>query len=135
MLPGFNHNVKHRGLVFHVQTEDMGKKAALVITHVFIGGNIIATEKTDYKDIVAHELCDRVVKEIMEEQHKATIKKVLSGAYDTHPLVKEELKKKGIAVDESKSAAASSVQEEAKEKSLDEVILDYLADEILENEK
>ena len=133
MLPGFNHNVKHRGLIFHVQTEDMGKRTAMVVTHVFIGGNIIATEKTDYRDIVAHELCEKVVKEIMEEQHKNTIKKVLSGAYDNHPLVQQEFEKRGIRPESVEAGEERGEDEE--EKSLDEVILDYLAEELLENEE
>ncbi len=41
MVPGFNHNVKYKGQVFHVQTEDSGVENPHIITHLFLGGNIV----------------------------------------------------------------------------------------------
>ena len=34
---GFNHNVQHRGRVYHVQTEDSGAEIAAIATHLFAG--------------------------------------------------------------------------------------------------
>lgn len=130
MLPGFNHNIKHNGVVFHVQTEDMGKKTALVVTHVYIGGNIIDTVKTDYRDIITHEMCEKVVKEIMEEQHKKMIKKVLSGAYDNHPLAAKE---RGGA--QPKKQEDKKVEKPKKEETLDEIVLEYLIEDSMKGEK
>ena len=33
VVTGFNHNVRHRGKVYHVQTEDSGADIAHYITH------------------------------------------------------------------------------------------------------
>ena len=52
MVQGFNHNIKHKGKLFHIQTEDSGRENPHIITHVFVGGNILATKKTSYADIV-----------------------------------------------------------------------------------
>lgn len=132
MLPGFNHNIKQGGITFHVQTEDMGKKVAAVITHVFVGGNIIDTSKTDYRDILTHEMVDEVVKEIMEEQHKRMIKKVLKGAYNNHPLVIKEGGGKKI---EQPKKEETKIGDGKKEESLDEIVLEYLIDETMKKEK
>lgn len=82
MIPGFNHNVKYRGRVFHCQTEDSGVANPHIITHLFVGGNILATKKTSYADIVKSDKLEEVVQDLMQEQHKEILKKLLSGSYD-----------------------------------------------------
>ena len=82
MVPGFNHNVKHLGKVYHVQTEDSGVANPHIITHLFVGGNILATKKTSYADIVQANNLHDVVKELMQEQHKAMLRNLINGVYD-----------------------------------------------------
>ena len=50
MRTGYNSNHGHRGVNFHIQTEDSGRARPHVITHLFHGGTILASEKTDYSD-------------------------------------------------------------------------------------
>ena len=38
---GFNNNVRHKGRVFHIQTEDSGIKHPHIITHLFADGGRI----------------------------------------------------------------------------------------------
>ena len=47
---GFNHNLKFGSRVYHVQTEDSGLPHAHYITHLFVGGNVLASMKTNYND-------------------------------------------------------------------------------------
>lgn len=82
MLPGFNHNIKHQGRIYHVQTEDSGVSNPHIITHLFVGGNILATKKTSYADIVNADNLTVVVQELMEEQHKAMLRNLVNGVYD-----------------------------------------------------
>jgi hypothetical protein len=82
MVPGFNHNVKHKGTPYHVQTEDSGVDNPRIITHLFVGGNVIASKKTSYADIVGAENLAQVVRELMEEQHKEMLRNLISGVYD-----------------------------------------------------
>lgn len=82
-ITGFNHNIKHKGKAYHVQTEDSGVNNPHIITHLFVGGNIIASKKTSYADIVNAENLPEVVRELMEEQHKEMLRNLLSGVYDT----------------------------------------------------
>ncbi len=82
MVVGFNHNIKHRGAMYHVQTEDSGLDNPHVITHLFVGGNILASRKTSYADIVGADNLGEVVRELMEEQHKEMLRNLINGVYD-----------------------------------------------------
>lgn len=75
---GYNHNIGHRGLVFHVQTEDSGVDNPHIFTHLFHGGVIIFTRKIDY-DAAADEA---LVKSLMQAQHKAMLKELKRGVFD-----------------------------------------------------
>ena len=75
---GYNHNVRHRGLIFHVQTEDSGVLSPHLFTHLFHGGVIISTRKLVYDNGSAEE----VVKSLMQSQHKAVLKDLKAGTFD-----------------------------------------------------
>ena len=82
MVVGFNHNIKHKGQAYHIQTEDSGLENPHIITHLFVGGNILASKKTSYADIVGAENLAQVVRELMEEQHKEMLRNLINGVYD-----------------------------------------------------
>ncbi|ATB42529.1 hypothetical protein CYFUS_008007 [Cystobacter fuscus] len=81
-VTGFNHNIKYKGRVYHVQTEDSGVNNPHIITHLFVGGNILASKKTSYADILNAESLAEVVRELMEEQHKEMLRNLINGVYD-----------------------------------------------------
>lgn len=82
MLTGFNTNIRHRGVLFHVQTEDSGRANPHVITHLFHGGNIMASEKRDYSDKLEIEDLETEVRTLMEGLHKDMLKRLTRGEYD-----------------------------------------------------
>ncbi|MDP2339793.1 MAG: hypothetical protein Q8O67_02455 [Deltaproteobacteria bacterium] len=82
MIPGFNHNIKHKGRIFHIQTEDSGPKNPHIITHLFVGGNILASKKTQYSDIVGQPDYEKTVRSMMEEQHKQMLRNLVNGVFD-----------------------------------------------------
>ncbi|HEY1099128.1 MAG TPA: hypothetical protein VGF99_09370, partial [Myxococcota bacterium] len=82
MVPGFNHNIKHKGRIFHIQTEDSGPKNPHIITHLFVGGNILASKKTQYADIVGQPDYEKTVRSMMEEQHKQMLRNLVNGVFD-----------------------------------------------------
>jgi hypothetical protein len=82
MVVGFNHNIKHKGKMYHIQTEDSGLENPHIITHLFVGGNILASKKTSYADIAGAENLGQVVRELMEEQHKEMLRNLINGVYD-----------------------------------------------------
>jgi len=73
-LLGFNTNVRHKGQVYHIQTEDSGVKHPHVITHLFAdGGRIVASRKTTYAQFVGTIEYPESVKLMMRDQHKAMV--------------------------------------------------------------
>lgn len=79
---GFNHNVQYGPRVYHVQTEDSGLPHAHYITHLFVGGNIVASMKTSYAERVPEPDLQRLVRGLMEGQHKAMLKRLVSGEFN-----------------------------------------------------
>ena len=120
MVPGFNHNIMHKSRMYHIQTEDSGLKNPHIITHLFVGGNILSTKKTSYADILSSDHLEDVVREIMEEQHKSMLRELKRGVYDPP----EER-----AAQSSAEAAPSGLAGLNADVGLDEVILNYLAQE------
>jgi hypothetical protein len=82
-LLGFNNNVKHKGRIFHIQTEDSGVKHPHVITHLFTdGGRLLKTTKTSYAEQLGAERLEQIVRDLMKEQHKAMFIALQDGQLD-----------------------------------------------------
>jgi hypothetical protein len=79
MLSGFNHNIKFRGKVYHVQTEDGGKENPKVVTHVFMGGVILDTVTFPYDDLVGRPDWPTVLRDRMKAQHLEEIRRLMAG--------------------------------------------------------
>jgi hypothetical protein len=144
MVVGFNHNIKYRGKTYHAQTEDSGADRPQVATHLFLGGNIIASKRTSYADICGAENLSDVVRALMEEQHKEVLRNLVSGVYDHATLPGSPsipaTATPARAFEPAKAAAPPPPPEVPvdprdtlfgedliSERSLDEVILAYLA--------
>ena len=82
-LLGYNNNVRHRGKVFHVQTEDSGVKYGHIMTHLFMdGGRILKSMKTSYAEYIGGERLGDILREMMKEQHKSMIIALRDGKFD-----------------------------------------------------
>ena len=137
MVLGFNHNVQYKGEIFHIQTEDSGVESPHITTLLYRGGTIVSSKKTSYADIIKVDDLDKVVEELMKEQHKDMLRRLKAGEFD------ERAFGRTIAVS-GESADVSDAQPDAqpappelsssaptdgtnkKQPSLDEIILDYL---------
>jgi pSer/pThr/pTyr-binding forkhead associated (FHA) protein len=82
---GFNNNIKSRGQVFHVQTEDSGLDAPHIITHLFAdGGRVIKSHRRSYKDAIKSEgngIAD-YVRNLMKAQHMEMVLALRDGKFD-----------------------------------------------------
>ncbi|HEY2732407.1 MAG TPA: hypothetical protein VGI70_00400, partial [Polyangiales bacterium] len=82
-LVGYNTNVRHKGKLYHIQTEDSGVNHPHVITHLFAdGGRIIASRKTGYSGQLGAKDLQSIVKKLMQEQHKAMFIELRDCVYD-----------------------------------------------------
>ncbi|MEX0880169.1 MAG: hypothetical protein WD451_10625 [Thermoanaerobaculia bacterium] len=79
MITGFNTDVKHRNRVFHIQTEDKGEANPFVESLVYVGGEILATKRTSYADVLKD---DHAVQDLMEQQHRTMIAAIQRGRFD-----------------------------------------------------
>jgi len=77
-IAGYNHNVRYRGLIFHVQTEDSGQQSPHLFTHMFYGGVIISTRKLVYDAGSAED----AIKGLMQSQHKIVLRDLKRGVFD-----------------------------------------------------
>jgi hypothetical protein len=126
MIPGFNHNIRYRGVLYHIQTEDSGIENPVVTTLLYRGGTILSSKRTSYSDIVNSDKMEEVVREIMKEQHKLMLFDLKNGVF--------EKADKEVAADPKKEEVVFG-DSVISEKSLDEVILDYLAAEDTDSKK
>lgn len=83
MLSGFNHNLKHKGKTYHIQTEDGGKDNPRIITHAFLGGVILDTIRRSYEDILEMPDWQNILLARMKAQHLEEIRKLFSGEFDS----------------------------------------------------
>lgn len=82
-LLGYNNNVRHRGQIFHIQTEDSGIRHPHVITHLFAdGGRILKTLKTSYAEHLESDKLHEIVRGLMKQQHKAMFVALREGRFD-----------------------------------------------------
>jgi len=146
MLSGFNTNVRHRGLLLHVQTEDSGRGHPHIITHLYQGGTILASEKCEYGDRLGSENLGDEVRDLMQGQHRAMLRMLKRGELDarlaerlggdvfaedanavtasgaTGRAASESEESKGLPVEEAAVVGAAG----GDERRLDEVVLEYL---------
>ena len=79
MEQGFNHNIEHGSVLFHIQTEDSGRGSPAIRTHLFFEGQIITSTEDSYDESAVAD----TIQLAMKAQHKAMIAMLLSGEYDT----------------------------------------------------
>lgn len=80
---GHNNDLKYKGRVYHVQTEDSGLDKPHVITHLFAdGGRIIKSFKRSYAEHVEREDVAKFVKALMKGQHMEMVLCLRDGRFD-----------------------------------------------------
>ena len=145
MLTGFNTDFRYKGTVYHVQTEDNGTSNPVIVTLLYKGGAILASRKTSYADILKFNKLEKVVREIMEEQHKQVIKDLVAGKFssregqvsqsDIPASVKASVPSVKTKAEHGAETEEEAVERSLEEKGLDTEILDYLASEDDQGEK
>ena len=128
MITGFNTDVRHNNRVFHIQTEDKGETTPEIESLVYVGGEILATQKTSYADAVRAGRDDRAVQELLERQHRTVIASIQQGRFDgPDGSVRVPEGMTGDRGEAAGAGPASGEQTTAGDRTLDQVILEYLA--------
>jgi hypothetical protein len=146
MLTGYNTDFKFQGKVYHCQTEDGGESSPFITSLLYFQGAILASRKTSYADILKADCLDEVVRELMMEQHKQMIRDLMQGKLNAdnapHEATYQSTAAKTTEAPRTAAPAAPTgkvtappspppppPKEEPKEKSLDDIILDLLAED------
>ena len=82
MITGFNTDIEHDGVVYHVQTEDKGLESPIILSLVYSGGTILASKRSPYQDLIASGFSDEVLAERLKRQHKLICAAIHSGRLD-----------------------------------------------------
>ena len=69
MITGYNTDIEHDGVVYHVQTEDKGLDTPLILSLVYSGGAILASKRSRYEDLIASGFSDAELSERLKRQH------------------------------------------------------------------
>lgn len=99
MITGFNTDIEHDGVVYHVQTEDKGLESPLILSLVYVGGAILASKRSPYEDLIAEGFDEAVLSERVSKQHRLICAAIKAGRI-------EELKQMGNRGDKAATAAA-----------------------------
>ncbi len=128
MITGYNTDVAHNDRVFHVQTEDKAEVSSEVESLVYVGGEILATRRTSYADAIRNGRDDRVVLGILEQQHRTVIAAIRQGLFDgpdgSMRVPEGMTPARG---EDTSTVLASAEQTTPGDRTLDQVILEYLA--------
>ena len=79
MITGFNTDVEHDGVVYHVQTEDKGLESPIILSLVYSGGTILASKRSPYGDLIASGFSDEALAERLKRQHRLICAAIHSG--------------------------------------------------------
>lgn len=79
MITGYNTDVEHKGVVYHVQTEDKGLQTPVILSLVYTGGAILASKRSPYDDLIADGFNQEALAERLQRQHKLICAAVHAG--------------------------------------------------------
>jgi hypothetical protein len=129
LITGFNTDIEYNEKTYHIQTEDKGLQNPFIESLVYVGGEILACKKTSYAKHVEEGADEKWIGDLMEQQHRTMIAAIKRGrlAQATDPTeTQSAAPKRAAVVDDIVLPALEDPQEE---KTLDQVIIDYLASE------
>jgi hypothetical protein len=83
MITGYNTDVRHGEVVFHVQTEDKGTSNPLIESLVYVGGQVLASRRVSYAELLAEGKEEKEIVAFMDHQHRTMIAAIRHGKLDS----------------------------------------------------
>lgn len=93
MITGFNTDIEYEGVVYHVQTEDKGLDSPLILSLVYVGGEVLASKRSRYEDLIASGFDEELLAKRLKRQHRLICAAINAGRL-------EELKRMSARVEE-----------------------------------
>jgi hypothetical protein len=130
VITGFNTDIKHNDKVYHIQTEDKGTQNPYIESLVYVGGEILASKKTSYAEQLKNGVDEKWISGLMEQQHRTMIAAIKRGRLDA-PGDATRMTTRGASTLATPAPPEASQDPDAlaEDRTLDQVIIDYLASE------
>ncbi len=153
MITGYNTDIRHNEVVFHVQTEDKGLDYRYIESLVYVGGQVLASKRSNYADMLAEGKVEKDIVALMDHQHRTMIAAIKHGKLDAKLqslLAGKQTGQMDIVTRQATATVAPSSQvvpppppppppaappaarpasAPTRERTLDQVILEYLTNE------
>jgi hypothetical protein len=146
MITGYNTDVRHNEVVFHVQTEDKGEGNPTIESLVYVGGQVLATKRASYADLLSEGKDDKSIVALMDHQHRTMIAAIRHGKFDERLVTLSGMRVEArpgtgeravlqvpmspmTPLAPASPAAPAMMAARTAERSLDQVILEYLTNE------
>ncbi len=82
MITGYNTDVRHNEVVFHVQTEDKGLANPFIESLIYVGGQVLASRRSGYSEMLAEGKDEKDIIAVMDHQHRTMIAAIRHGKFD-----------------------------------------------------
>jgi len=140
MITGYNTDIRHGGVVFHVQTEDKGVANPVIESLIYVGGQVLAAKRASYSDQLQAGKGESDIVALMDHQHRVMIAAIKGGKFDDKlgivadplpvaPAAKTGERKAAVATADADITILRSAAISESERTLDQVILEYLTSE------
>lgn len=144
MITGYNTDVRHGEVVFHVQTEDKGLSNPYIESLIYVGGQVVASRRSSYAQMLAEGKDEKDIVALMDHQHRTMIAAIRHGKFDGKApgaapkpampaaggtLVAPSVPPAGPGLPTGSQRAVAPAPPPAVERTLDQVILEYLTNE------
>lgn len=105
VITGFNTDIEHDGVIYHVQTEDKGVETPLILSLVYNRGTILASKRTPYNDLLQNGFDEKILAERLQKQHKLFCAAVRAGRIED---LKQMTAKEAALKKEAKAAGKTA---------------------------
>ena len=140
MITGYNTDVSHSDVVFHVQTEDKGVNIGSIESLVYVGGQILGKRRTSYKNVIERGEGKKAIVDLMDRQHRLMIAEIRNGKYDSEIGIEPVIESVETVLNEAPidivadddageielTSTPPAAPSEPEGQTLDQIILEYL---------
>jgi len=113
VITGFNTDIEHDGVIYHVQTEDKGLDSPIILSLVYAGGTILASKRSPYEDLIAEGFSDEALAERLKRQHRLICAAIHSGRINDLKKMSGRGKAQREVVEPAEVEESSEVETEA----------------------
>jgi hypothetical protein len=113
VITGFNTDIEHDGVIYHVQTEDKGLDTPIILSLVYAGGTILASKRSPYEDLIAEGFSDEALAERLKRQHRLICAAIHSGRINDLKRMSGRGLKEATVEEETTSEALEEVEASA----------------------